>query len=159
MMENKYDCDNCGRLWRDLMEADCSECGEGLYWEDQAICLLGLDVVALFPSMSSQMTGKIIREHVIKSPMKIDGYDWKQGARYIVLNRKYTSDLKSLWNVLPWRRKVKGTAPGMKAKELNSKNGKVEMQWSFPRAQPTPTQLREIQASSDTSTKSHKATS
>ena len=29
------------------MEKDCEECGEGLYWEDQEICLLGLDVVAL----------------------------------------------------------------------------------------------------------------
>jgi hypothetical protein len=41
---------------------------------------------------------------------------------------------------------VGGTAPGMKAKELNSKKGNVEMQWSFPRTQPTEQQIREIQA-------------
>ena len=81
-----------------------------------------------------------------KSPIKIEGYDWKQGARYIVVNRKYTSDLRCLWSILPWRRKVKGTAPGMKAKEVNSKNGNVETQWSFPRKQPTQEQIREVQA-------------
>jgi hypothetical protein len=63
-----------------------------------------------------------------------------------VVNRKLTGDLRCLWNVLPWRRKARGTAPGMKAKEVNSKKGDVEYQWSFPKAVPTPTQIREIQA-------------
>ena len=108
--------------------------------------MLGLYVVAFFPSMQSANTGKIIRQHVLKSPLKIEGFDWKEGARYIVINKQYTVDLKCIWNVLPWQRKVQGTAPGMKAKELNSKSGNVEMQWQFPRAQPTPKQEREIQA-------------
>ena len=63
-----------------------------------------------------------------------------------MVNSKYTSSLKNLWNILPWRRKAKGTTPGMKSKEINSKEGKVELQWSFPRRQPTPEQIREIQA-------------
>ena len=117
-----------------------------MYWEDQEICLLVLDVVALFPSMKSETTGRIIRKLVSKSPINIEGYDWKQGARYIVVNRKYTSDLRCIWNVLPWRRKVKGTAPGMKSKEINSKKGDVEMQWNFPRVEPTEQQICEMQA-------------
>ena len=103
-------------------------------------------MATLFPSMQSKTTGEIIREHTIRSPIQMEGYDWRQGARYLVLNRKYTGSLKTLWGVLPWRRKVKGTAPGMKAKELNSKNGNIETQWSFPKKQPTPEQIREIQA-------------
>ena len=118
----------------------------GLYWEDQDTCLLGLDVVALFPSMSSETTGLIIRKHVLKSPIKNEGFDWRQGARYIVLNRKYTGSLKNLWSILPWRRQVHGTTPGMKAKELNSKNGNIEIQWRFPKKEPTPEMIREIQA-------------
>ena len=145
-MEQKYDCDTCGLEWRDMMETDCDCCGEGLFWEDQEICLLGLDVVALFPSMKSKETGLIIRHQVLKSPIKVEGFDWKQGARYIVVNRSLTGDLKCLWNVLPWRRKVGGTAPGMKSAEVNSKTGNVEFQWQFPRAVPTPSQIREIQA-------------
>ena len=41
---------------------------------------------------------------------------------------------------------MRGTAPGMKSKELNSKKGEVEMQWCFPRREPTKEQVREIQA-------------
>ena len=118
-METKYDCDACGREWRTKMESDCEECGPGIYWEDQEVCLIGLDVVALFPSMKSANTGKIIRQHVLKSELKIEGFDWREGARYIVINKKYTGDLGCIWEVLPWRRKVRGTAPGIKAKELN----------------------------------------
>ena len=124
------------------MQDDCTECGDNLYWEDQEVCLLGLDVVALFPSMQSVTTGRIIREHVLKSPLIIEGFDWRQGARYIVVNRRYTGDLKCLLNVFPWKRKVGGTVPGMESKELNSKNGDIEMQWSFPRAEPTKQQIR-----------------
>ena len=39
-----------------------------------------------------------------------------------------------------------GTAPGMKAKVLNSKKGNVEMQWNFPRSQPTQRQICEVPA-------------
>ena len=110
-METKYDCDACGREWRSRMEEDCEECGPGIYWEDQEVCLIGLDVGALFPSMKSTTTGKIIRQHVLKSKLKIDGFDWREGARYIVINKKYTGDLGCIWKVLPWCRKVQGTAP------------------------------------------------
>jgi hypothetical protein len=41
---------------------------------------------------------------------------------------------------------VKGTAPGMKSKEVNSKKGDVELQWVFPRAEPTEQQIREVVA-------------
>ena len=98
----------------------------------------------MFPSITSKRTGLIIRKQVRKSPLKIKGFDWKQGARYVVINRRYTSDLECLWNILPWRRKVTGTAPGIKSKELNSKKGDVELQWQFPRAKPTEIQEREL---------------
>ena len=59
-----------------------------------------------------------------------------------VHNRRYTGDLKCLWNVLPWKRKAGGTALVMKSKELNSKKGNIEMQWSFPRREPINQQIR-----------------
>ena len=99
-----------------------------------------------FPSMQSASTGRIIREHVRKSPLKINGFDWRQGARYIVVNRKYTGDLDCLRDILPWKRNKGSTAPGMKSKELNSKKGEIEMQWNFPKREPTETQIREMQA-------------
>ena len=85
--------------------------------------------------MSSAETGRIIRRHVLKSPIKMEGFDWKQGARYVVINKEYTSDLQCLWGILPYRRKVNGTTPGMRSKDINSKEGNVEKQWVFPSSQ------------------------
>ena len=90
LMEIHYNCEECGQYWRNEMQKECTDCGEGLYWEDQEVCLLGLDVVALFPSMKSLTTGRIVREHVLRSPLKIEGFNWRQGARYIVVNKRYT---------------------------------------------------------------------
>ena len=89
---------------------------------------------------------KIIRKHVLLSPIKIEGFCWKQGARYVVVNKRYTGELACLWGVLPFRRKDKGTAPGMKAKDINSKEGDIEKQWIFPNKNPSEQQIREIQA-------------
>ena len=144
--EMHYDCDICGQEWRNRMEQDCEECGPGIFWEEQEVCLLGLDVVALFPSMTAITTGKIIREHVRKSLMKIEGFDWRQAGRYIVINRKYTGGLDCLRDVLPWKRNKGNIAPGMKSKELNSKKGEVTEKWNFPKREPTDTQIREMQA-------------
>ena len=72
-METKYDCEECGQEWRKRMQDDCTDCGDGLYWEDQEVCLLGLDVVALSPSMQSATTGMIVREHVLKAHSKLRG--------------------------------------------------------------------------------------
>ena len=57
-----------------------------------------------------------MREEVEESNLKFEGFDYKQGGRYIVMNKQYTGNLKPLWNVLPWRRKNQGTAPGMTGK-------------------------------------------
>ena len=145
-LARQYDCEICGEDLREKLEQDCDDCGQGIYMEDREMCLLGLDVVALFPSMKSKNTGLIIRKQVLKSPLKIKGFNWKQGARYIVVNKKYTGDLGCIWKILPYRRKVNGTAPGMKSKEINSKKGDIESQWAFPPSEPTEQQEREIVA-------------
>ena len=145
-LTRQYDCETCGEELREKLEQDCTSCGGGLFLEDKEMCLLGLDVVALFPSMKSKNTGIIIRRQIQKSPLKIRGFDWRQGTRYIVMNKQYTGDLSRIWKLLPYRRKVGGTAPGMKSKELNSKKGNIESQWAFPPTEPTEEQEREIVA-------------
>ena len=30
-MEMHHNCDTCGQVWRELMELECTECGEGVY--------------------------------------------------------------------------------------------------------------------------------
>ena len=126
---------------------DCEECGDGIDEKDLEVCLLGNDVVVLFPSIKSKNTGKIVRRRVILSPLQFEGFNWKQGARYIVMNRHLTSDLHELWGVLPYRRKTNGVEPGMNNKFVNSSKeteDDLESRWVFPRKQPTQHQIRLI---------------
>ena len=126
------------------MKEDCVDCGPGMTEEDQEVCIIGNDVVALFPSIKSESTGKIVRKRVEDSPLDFDGFEFKHGLRYIVINRRYTSDLKELWGVLPYRRKVQGTAPGMTGKEMNAQEDDPEYQWVFPRKELTTKQKRQV---------------
>ena len=93
------------------MSDECEECGPPAELED--MCLLGLDVVALFPSMSAKKTGEVVRNRLRRSEMKFSGFDWRRGAVYIVMNKHLTGNLAHLWKILPYRRKVGGTQPGM----------------------------------------------
>ena len=92
---------------------DCEKCGSPVKIKMEDMCLLGLDVVALFPSMSARKTGEIVRKRLMRSTMEFDGFDWRRGAAYIVINKSLTSQLGSLWKILPYRKKVGGTQPGM----------------------------------------------
>ena len=92
------------------------------------MCLLGLDVVALFPSMSAKKTGEVVRQRLLKSKMKFSGFDWRRGAVYIVMNKNLTGNLGPLWKILPYRRKVGGKQPGMTSQGMMGKQeGAVAM--------------------------------
>ena len=125
-----------------LTKTDCVKCGPPV--QDQELCLLALDVSALFPSMSAKRTGEIVRKRIQCSPVNPEGFDWRVGAVYIVMNKHLTSQIGDLWKVLPYRRKQKGTAPGMTSKSMKSKNGKLEEQWVHKTKEVTRSQKMEI---------------
>ena len=89
--------------------------------EDYEICLVGNDVIALFLNIQSKSTGKIVCEEVEISPLLIEGFNYKLGTQYIAMNKEYTGDLAPIANLLPWRAKNMGVAPGMKCTFVNSK--------------------------------------
>ena len=126
------------------MNKDCEECGEGIGEEELHQTLLGLDVVGLFPAIKSKNTGQIVRRMVVRSNIKIKGFNWKYGARYIAMNKHLTGDLKPLWKLLPWTKSGKNIT--MKNKEINSKKEKMETKWCFSQTIPTEEQVREIAA-------------
>ena len=110
------ECDHCGPRIETRIKSDCEECGSPVDKKELERVLLGNDVVGLFPNIKSRNSARIVRNKVEQSGVKFEGFDFKQGGRYIVMNKRYTGHLKPLWNVLPWRRKLKGTAPGMTGK-------------------------------------------
>ena len=69
-----------------------------------------------------------MRQKVERSELEFEDFDYKQGGRYIIMNKSYTGDLKPLWNILPWRRTIGGTAPGMSGKAVNSVEDEPEYQ-------------------------------
>ena len=126
------------------LKEDCDGCGGPV--EEMEMCLLGLDVTALFPSMTSARTGRIIRRRLMKSSMKAQGFNWKVGLVYVVMNKHLTSDLGKLWKILPYRRKVGGTAPRMSSKGMISKEGDIEEQWCFKCKELSEEQMKEVVA-------------
>ena len=132
-----------GELERRMKEV-CEDCGGQV--EEMELCLLGLDVAALFPSMSAKRTGEIIRRRMMRSRMSVDGFDWRRGVVYIQMNRHLTGNLGGLWKILPYRRKVGGTAPGMGSKGMSGKSGTIEEQWCFKVKELTRDQMMEVVA-------------
>ena len=60
----------------------------------------------MFPSMTADTTGKIVRERVTQSTMKVEGFRWKKAAIYIRLNRHLTSKIPmEVRKYLPVRKK------------------------------------------------------
>ena len=55
------DCDHCGPDLTEEVRQDCGVCGDGWVREDYSLCIIGNDVVSLFPSLDSINTGKIVR--------------------------------------------------------------------------------------------------
>ena len=115
----------------------------GISDSDLEMCLIGVDVIALFPNIKSKNTGKIVRNAVISSPIKIRGFDWKQGVRYILINKHLTGDLIKIWRLLPWKTKG-GVMPGMTNRKINDKNEKIEEDWTFPNVVPTDEEIKQV---------------
>ena len=78
------------------MRNDCQDCGDGIAEEDLEMCLLGLDVVGLFPAMKEKNSGRILREQSVKNPMIVKVFKWKEGAMYIRVHKHLTGDLRKV---------------------------------------------------------------
>ena len=119
----------CGETISTMMEIECEDCGKATTSEEMEMALVANDVVALYPSLKSENTGKIIRKKVQESKVIFEGFDDKMGRAYIVLNRKYTSDLEKIEHILPKRASNKGKAPSMAGL---GPRWDPETQWIFP---------------------------
>ena len=75
----------CNRKVTEKIKAKMQR-GEEIDWEKELI-MFGSDVVALFPSLTSENTGRIVRRQIQKSSMKFKGMDFKQIILYVMLNR------------------------------------------------------------------------
>ena len=105
--------------------------------------LLGIDVEAMFPSLTSEYTGWIVRKMFLESQMEIGGFNWKYACHYIKINSSLT-DIKRVASFLPVTKSGRGI--GMNNKGINAKVEDVDDQWIFPDIEPSKNDIREIAA-------------
>ena len=111
-------------------------CGPGMSTEMPRMTLVGMDAVALFPSMSGKKTAQIVRKRISRSRMKMNGFHWKRGMVYIKINRGLTSGIpKEIRKYLPLRKSGQGVEQGMASQSLR-KDDALEKQWYFPHRNP-----------------------
>ena len=100
-----------------MAKIDCKECEPGIELQEQELCLVGSDVKALFPSIKSENTGKIIREAVKSTSLKLQGYNIEKALAYVAMNTDLTTDLEEIEYLLPTRKSGRSTKLRMSAIE------------------------------------------
>ena len=107
-----------------------TECNRrlGQEWtEGEELVHIGADVKALFPSLSAQRSGRIVREVVLESDLKFEGVDYRAAAMLVM----YGMDLfeirrLGLENIITRRRFHMGQRPGVTSKEALGGDGERE---------------------------------
>ena len=109
--------------------------------------IVGSDVEALYPSLEDTEVAEIVFNAIMDTDVKFDGIDYLEGVRYIALNSTAQECKKSeLRRVLPVRRHVNGTRPGVTGDgPMGAERGDQE-QWNFPRVELTEREKRLIVA-------------
>ena len=135
-------CDECESELEMSYKENCDECGPGMSNKLPKMTLVGMDAVALFPSLTGKRTGRIVRKRILKSKMKMEGFSWKRGMVYIKTNKNLTSGIpKEIRRFLPLRKSKQGVEPGMASKSLR-KDEALENQWFFPYKNPGEEEIR-----------------
>ena len=109
--------------------------------------LVGMDAVALFPSMSGKETGKIVRKRIKDSSVRIEGFNWRKAAVYIRINRGKLSKSgteREVFKFLPFRKSNRGVQPKMGSTGMKAEIGSEKIQWIFPNKNPSDTIKKEM---------------
>ena len=63
--------------------------------------LVGSDVVALFPSITAERSGRIVREEIQRSEIKFEGLDKDRALAYVTINKDKIVDYEKIVPLLP----------------------------------------------------------
>ena len=119
--KRKKECPSCVEEIEAAMKKGCS-CGPAVIKKELA--LVGMDAVALFPSMTGRRTAGIVRKRMMMSKMEMNGFNWKKGALYIRMNMNLKIKISpEVRKFLPVRRKTQGVEPRMGSAGLRNKEG------------------------------------
>ena len=141
--ESRRSCRDCVEEFEKAVLSRCKHCEEGA--EEKTWAMVGMDAVALFPSLSGRRTASIVRKRAAASNIKIQGFNWKKAAIYIKINKHLTRNIpKNVRKFMPIRKSNKGTTPGMSSQGLKSKEGQENLQWIFIARNPSQEEEKEL---------------
>ena len=107
--------------------------------------LVGSDVEALYPSLEDTKVADTIFRAIMETEVGFDGIDFQEGVRYIALNSTAKEcRLGELRRVLPRRRHVNGTRPGVTGEGPLGPDCGDQEQWVFPTVELTKREKRLI---------------
>ena len=98
-MEKMMRCTKYCQRIRNKLLTDRPDCGVEWAKDDYELCLVGNEMVALFPSLNSKRSGEIVREETEMFLIKIPNFNYKLGSRYIKMNEQYSGNLATLSSV------------------------------------------------------------
>merc|ERR1711867_145227 len=90
-LDDDEDCEECKERIEEVMISACNDCGPASTREQLRLVLVGMDAVALFPSLTGKRTGKIVRERIRKTSLKFSGFNWKKAMIYLKINKHLVS--------------------------------------------------------------------
>ena len=127
----------------------CQQDGKMFQEGEGSEVIIGADADVLYPSLEGEMAGIAAKNAVMESSIEWEGVNYKEAARYIVLESSEAEVRTSkLRRVLPARKFKKGTrpkiaGPGPRGPE---KVDDEEDQWVFPPVQLTKMEKKELVA-------------
>ena len=110
---------------------------------DKKTCIIGSDVKALYPSIKSEKTGKIVRDRVENSKIKLEGFNVKMGLAYIAMNLELTTEIDKIQDILPTRKS--GRTSKLKMSAVKNDWDPSE-KFEFKKEEYTPLETRQVQA-------------
>ena len=145
IIDGRTHCKECEKEKRKIRERECRKCGDGVSEEENQYALVGMDAVALFPSLSGKTTANIVRKRVFESEVSWEGFNWKKAAIYIIANKHLVGKIsRETRKFLPLRKKNQGVTPGMGSKGLSIKEKSEDEQWFYPRKDPGKQVIKEM---------------
>ena len=101
--------DCCSQEIHEELAKSCDTCGPGISEWNTKYSLVGSDVIALYPSIQSETTGKIIRERLENTKLEFEGFSQEKALAYIDMNKDLTTDLEDIAHLLPTRKSGKSS--------------------------------------------------
>ena len=108
--------------------------------------IIAADAKCFYPSMDHRRSAEVIRTEVMSTNMKLDGFNWREAAKYICLSLSPTDwDRWGVRRLMPKRAKSGGVAPGITGAEaMGADTG--SQQWEFRSMEPSQKQIKHLLA-------------